>query len=108
VSNLEFRARIYRTGGEEFTVILRDIQDDSERAEAISRELQQAVAQLRLEFDAQLRITLSLGEERVSETDANYLEAYKRADQYLYTSKYNGRNAITLRGRTLERLAATE
>lgn len=108
VSNLEFRARIYRTGGEEFTVILRDVRDDPKRAEEISRQMQQAVAQLRLEFDTQLRITLSLGEERVNETDANYLEAYKRADQYLYTSKYSGRNTITLRGRTLERPTETE
>lgn len=103
VNELEFPARLYRTGGEEFTIILRDIEDDSQRAEEISRQLQQSVGALRFGFAPELRITLSLGEERVYETDANYLETYKRADQYLYTSKYNGRDAITLRGRTLKR-----
>ncbi|WP_369396075.1 hypothetical protein [Lacticaseibacillus pantheris] len=43
-------------------------------------------------------ITVSLGQDRSDTTDRNYLEAYRRADQYLYNSKRNGRNSITVAG----------
>lgn len=105
VKNVGYRARLYRTGGEEFTVILLDIAEDASRAEMISRRMQREVGQLSFEFDQlKVSVTISIGEECVNASDSNYLDAYKRADQFLYTSKNNGRNAITLRGRTLERI----
>ncbi|KRM77707.1 diguanylate cyclase phosphodiesterase domain-containing protein [Secundilactobacillus collinoides DSM 20515 = JCM 1123] len=104
VTHVEYQTRLYRTGGEEFTVILQAIKPDAKRAEEISREIQRAINQLRFTFDGQdVRVTISLGAANVLPDDANYLDSYKRADQFLYTSKRSGRNAITLRGRTLAR-----
>lgn len=72
-------------------------------AETISRSIQRGISELRFTFKGEaVSVTISIGEERVSPSDANYLDIYKRADQYLYASKHNGRNAITLRGRTLD------
>lgn len=104
VSHVNYHTRLYRTGGEEFTVILLDITSDEKQAEIISREIQRAIGQLQFNFDGhEVHVTISLGAANVLPDDANYLDIYKRADQFLYTSKRNGRNAITLRGRTLAR-----
>ncbi|WP_353424969.1 GGDEF domain-containing protein [Paucilactobacillus suebicus] len=104
VSQLEYRAKLYRTGGEEFTIILFDIKQNDLRAEEISREISVAVSRLRFNFDDhEVKVTVSIGEERASEDDSNYLDIYKRADQFLYASKHSGRDAITIRGRTLDK-----
>lgn len=63
--------------------------------------IQAEVAQLNFVFDErQVKITISLGEDIVTANDANYLDLYKRADHFLYTSKHRGRNTITLHGKT--------
>ncbi|KRM09675.1 GGDEF domain-containing protein [Paucilactobacillus suebicus] len=109
VENSEFPGRLYRTGGEEFTVIVSDIQPDLTRAEKISRQIQNEVRKLKFDFKGQaIGVTISIGEDIAVESDANYLDLYKRADQFLYTSKHNGRNAITLRGETLSREVGLE
>lgn len=103
VKEFKFTGRLYRTGGEEFTIIIENIKSDPEMAETISRSIQRGISELRFTFKGEaVSVTISIGEERVSPSDANYLDIYKRADQYLYASKHNGRNAITLRGRTLD------
>lgn len=104
---LAYPARLYRTGGEEFTLILKAIANDADEAESISRGMQQVVADLDFQFDQDLvHVTISIGEDRVRTEDISYLDIYKRADHFLYTSKENGRNAITLRGKTLPRQSA--
>lgn len=107
VAKLPYEASLYRTGGEEFTIILQAIAEDSSEAERISRHIQDSVSQLTFQFDqgAPFSCTVSMGEERVQPNDKTALDAFKRADKYLYTSKHNGRNAITLRGKTLQRQA---
>lgn len=106
VQQLDYKGRLYRTGGEEFTIILEKIEPDSSCAEKISRSIQKAVKQLNFTFKGKpVNVTISIGEERVNSSDANYLDIYKRADQSLYQSKHNGRNAITLRGQTLSRVS---
>jgi diguanylate cyclase (GGDEF)-like protein len=107
ISDLPYPARLYRTGGEEFTVILNAITASANEAELISRGMQKVVATLDFHFEqAQVNATISIGEDRVLAADISYLDLYKRADHFLYTSKENGRNAITLRGKTLPRESA--
>lgn len=101
-----FENAVYRTGGEEFSFLLYDIHESPAIAEQITRSIQQALAQLPFESDGQtFYVTVSIGEDRVLASDENYLDAYERADEYLYQSKQNGRNAITLRGQTLRRIS---
>lgn len=99
-----FQNAVYRTGGEEFSFLLYDIQESALVAEQITRSIQQALAALAFEADGKsFHVTVSIGEDRVMANDENYLDCYERADEYLYQSKQNGRNAITLRGQTLPR-----
>ena len=95
---------LYRTGGEEFSIILHDIKDSLKEAERITRQLLKSLSLLRFTSPAgEFHVTVSIGEDLVLPSDENFLDVYERADQYLYQSKHNGRNAITLRGKTLTR-----
>lgn len=96
---------LYRTGGEEFTILVYDINDSLAEAERITRMIQANIAKLAFEVgDGSRHVTVSIGEDRVLAADESHLEVYRRADEFLYQSKQNGRNAITLRGKTLNRL----
>ena len=108
VAKLPYEASLYRTGGEEFTIILQAIVEDAAEAERISRHIQNAVSQLTFQVDQgePFSCTISMGEERVKTADRSVLDAFNRADKYLYTSKHRGRNMITLRGETLTRQEA--
>lgn len=69
------------------------------RAKEISREIRREINKLDFTFDNDtIHITISLGQDRATIEDKNYLDIYNRADQYLYSSKNNGRDAITVRG----------
>ncbi|KRM56304.1 GGDEF domain-containing protein [Lacticaseibacillus sharpeae] len=97
--NLEYDARVYRTGGEEFSLLLFDVVESMSRAKEISREIRREINKLDFTFDNDtIHITISLGQDRATIEDKNYLDIYNRADQYLYSSKNNGRDAITVRG----------
>lgn len=101
ICSLEYHGHVYRTGGEEFTVILEDLPASNERAQILARNIQKLVGQLKFSFTDNLIVKLSIGEERVREADDSYLATYKRADQSLYVSKRSGRNAITIHGLTM-------
>lgn len=92
-------ARVYRTGGEEFIILMRNQPCDDEHGACMARRIQAAVAAMTLD-GPELRwpLTVSVGESAVLDTDHNYLDAYKRADQYLYNSKRHGRNLVTVQG----------
>jgi diguanylate cyclase (GGDEF)-like protein len=100
--NIEYEARTYRTGGEEFSILLFDVVESMDRATEISREISKKLSQLSFTFNGDtVHITISLGQDRATADDKNYLDIYNRADQYLYSSKNNGRDALTIRGVTL-------
>jgi diguanylate cyclase (GGDEF)-like protein len=101
---LTHAAAFYRTGGEEFALLMVDIVENEQAALTNSQLIQQTVSALTFQFGtaAPFHIHLSIGEERSFITDRNYLDIYDRADQFLYTSKRAGRNAITLRGKTIK------
>ena len=95
---LVYPTHVYRTGGEEFTLIVSHPTADLASATQIAQAIQKHVGRLRFDFDSTLTIQVSIGEEQVLASDANYLDTFKRADKSLYTSKRSGRNAITVHG----------
>lgn len=102
-AGLDFPVKTYRTGGEEFSFILFEIEEDFQKASAISQMVHDELSKLVFTTDKgeTFSITISLGEDRSLKEDRNYLDVYNRADKYLYSSKRNGRNIVTVRGITL-------
>lgn len=108
--NLEYPVRTYRTGGEEFSFILFDVKADFQRASTISQLVHDELSKIVFTTDKgeSFGITISLGEDRALKEDRNYLDVYNRADKYLYSSKRNGRNIVTVRGITLGTAASPQ
>ncbi|WP_390409557.1 GGDEF domain-containing protein [Lacticaseibacillus jixiensis] len=100
---LEYEASVYRTGGEEFSILLFDVVESFDRATQISSALRRDLTQMAFNFDNQpLTITISLGQDRAIAEDKNYLDIYRRADAFLYSSKNNGRDALTIHGQLIK------
>ncbi len=92
----ELEPTFYRTGGEEFNVIfMADI------AEVIPfvQTLQEHVKMAYFSYEeVTVHITLSLGLTALSDEDETFETVYERADAYLYQSKQNGRDQLTVEG----------
>lgn len=89
--------KLYRTGGDEFCMILPNV-----NAELASKVAQEAMAQLRrpiLANGLKINITGSLGSALVDDADSTATAAYQRADEYLYQSKRLGPGNITINGK---------
>ena len=88
------RADIFsRTGGEEFGVILPEI--DVEGARLTAEKLRQIAAEARLRFEQDtIRCTISLGVAMLEPQDTAVDQLYKRADERLYLAKERGRNRV--------------
>ncbi|EJI85012.1 hypothetical protein AEST_21140 [Alishewanella aestuarii B11] len=85
---------IGRVGGEEFAVLLIDI--DEQTALKVGQRLCQQVAQQLVWLDEdQVNLTISIGMVHVIPTEHPAMEAVKRADEALYASKQAGRNTVT-------------
>ncbi|WP_461214557.1 GGDEF domain-containing protein [Lacticaseibacillus sp. GG6-2] len=97
-----FGARIYRTGGEEFTVILADA--TLAGAESLAIRCRQAIREAPLVVDdLQIDVTISIGVDALNATDTGIDELYARVDADLYRSKARGRDTITVNQKTLWR-----
>ena len=84
-----------RYGGEEFVVLLPDV--DSKGAYAFAERLRKAVGALSVVHqDQEIRFTISLGISDLSRPLNGYQMLLEHADQALYQSKGNGRNQTTL------------
>lgn len=91
-----------RIGGEEFAILLPDL--DAPSAVALAERLRNAVAALRIHFRNQLlRITVSCGVASVSEAEHHYDRLHRNADVALYEAKTAGRNRVVAHADT-ERL----
>jgi diguanylate cyclase (GGDEF)-like protein len=89
--------KLYRTGGDEFCMILPNV-----NSELASKVAQEAMAQLRrpiLANGLKINITGSLGLALVDDADSSATAAYQRADEYLYQSKRLGPGNITINGK---------
>ncbi|WP_155287262.1 GGDEF domain-containing protein [Lacticaseibacillus zhaodongensis] len=102
--NIDFPAKSYRTGGEEFSFILFNIQEDYEYARRFSLHVQTELSKLQFTTSKgdTFNITVSMGQDRALKDDQNYLDLYNRADKYLYSSKRIGRDAVTVHGITIK------
>lgn len=102
-----YQARAYRTGGEEFSLLIFAVDDDFERARDFSLRIQDEIGKLKFrgKKGETFSVTISLGQDHVLDDDQNYLDIYNRADKYLYSSKRSGRNAVTVRGITIKNSA---
>ena len=83
--------RVGRTGGEEFLLILPDM--ELEAATAIAERLRQVVAQLTFAPYREVKITLSVGVTEAGRQE-DVREAMSRADAALYQAKSLGRNKV--------------
>ncbi|WP_461214255.1 diguanylate cyclase [Lacticaseibacillus sp. GG6-2] len=93
-------AKLYRTGGEEFTIICR--QATAQAALPLARACWQRVRKSRFTAqEATIACTLSCGvaERNITDADANVL--FSRADDNLYQSKTRGRDTITVLGQAV-------
>ncbi|MEF2552454.1 sensor domain-containing diguanylate cyclase [Aurantimonas sp. A2-1-M11] len=87
--------RVARFGGEEFVVLLREIDETSLAAWA--ERMRNAVQATVLDTEAgPVSVTVSVGATLVSPGDRDVEDVLHRADLALYSSKSNGRNMLTV------------
>jgi diguanylate cyclase (GGDEF)-like protein len=82
-----------RTGGEEFGVLLPEINADGARTTAEKIRKIAEVSPLRYEQHV-IPVTVSLGVAQLTESDGSGEVLYKRADTNLYAAKQGGRNRV--------------
>jgi len=87
--------QLYRTGGEEFTIIFADY--TSERARTTVDEIANRVKATAFKHSGQpIDITISVGLTQLKSGDENQVDVYRRADEQLYYSKRHGRDQVTV------------
>lgn len=87
-----------RVGGEEFGVLLTDI--DTERAKALAERIRENVERLTSdnpEYAIPQKVTISIGAVVTQENALNPNEIYRLADNALYEAKETGRNKVVVR-----------
>lgn len=87
---------VARLGGEEFAVILKDV--DIEDAEWLAQHLHRCIVDYAFHYEGEpLYVRATLGVAIYPEDASNPTELYKVADQRLYQGKEQGRNQVVLR-----------
>lgn len=87
--------KVARFGGEEFVVLLREIEEDA--VLALSERIRACVeASLVTHGDDEIRVTISIGAAGVTPADADIQTLIERADHALYDAKSGGRNRVRL------------
>lgn len=85
---------LYRTGGEEFTILFDDY--DLEEALVHAKRIGEIIRTAPFRYDNQdIKLTISIGLTQQHPDDEDSTTLYKRADGYLYHSKNNGRDQVT-------------
>lgn len=88
-------AHIARTGGEEFTILLADM--DARTAERHAKQLLGTISGLAIETELGLiKITVSIGVSEVGIYDKTPSQILVRADKALYKAKSGGRNQVCI------------
>lgn len=84
---------VSRYGGEEFVVLLCDIQRNNVRM--IAETIRGAAAAMRVDHEGRdITITISIGAAMAHPNDRDFEDLFQRADLALYTAKRNGRNQV--------------
>ncbi|HFO4642717.1 TPA: GGDEF domain-containing protein, partial [Escherichia coli] len=87
-----------RVGGEEFGVLLTDI--DTERAKALAERIRENVERLtgdNPEYAIPQKVTISIGAVVTQKNELNPKEIYQLADNALYEAKETGRNKVVVK-----------
>jgi diguanylate cyclase (GGDEF)-like protein len=93
----------YRTGGEEFSLLLHHHYQTQDELDQFCVQVQNAIRQqVKVVNGAPVHWTMSFGVNYVDADDSGYLEVYRRADKDLYQSKQDGRDQVTIHGRVLD------
>lgn len=82
---------LYRIGGEEFAVLLRNI--NAEQAANVAEKLRAAIAALHQQELPQISVSIGVSSYR---KDDNISDVLNRADEALYCAKNNGRNRVEI------------
>ena len=91
-------ASLYRTGGEEFSIIMQAASDLPQ----FTRRLWTAMRTHTFTIDAHpITLSISVGATRGHADEQAALDVVRRADANLYLSKRRGRDAVTIDGQTL-------
>lgn len=99
LNSVDRRDCLYRTGGEEFAIVLSNC--SVETAKYTARLCQTAIRKLLVrDTGHQITITASFGVTGGQHSDRNATNMFRRADKNLYNSKGNGRDQITIDGMT--------
>lgn len=87
--------KVARFGGEEFVVLLRDL--DEEAVRALSERIRACVEASRVRHgEDEIRVTISIGAAGATETDHDIQTLVERADHALYDAKSGGRNQVMM------------
>lgn len=93
-------SRLYRVGGEEFNLVLPNL--DQKSAERVALRCCQMVSHSGIQYHgAKIPVTLSAGISDFTKGDTQIIDLYLRADRNLYLSKQRGRNRVTVNGATM-------
>ncbi|MBS1225227.1 MAG: Diguanylate cyclase with sensor, partial [Proteobacteria bacterium] len=84
-----------RIGGDEFVVLLRNIQQQ-EDALAVAEKIRQAISQPFIIAGHRLSISASIGLSHFPEHGSDLLELSKNADQAMYRAKQQGRDGVVI------------
>lgn len=83
---------IFRYGGEEFAILLRNTEISG--AQLLAERVRKSVEEMRFEYEnISLKVSVSIGLAELREDD-NKLKLIERADSLLYKAKENGRNQV--------------
>ncbi|WP_125572022.1 GGDEF domain-containing protein [Lacticaseibacillus songhuajiangensis] len=95
LQSIDHDYHLYRTGGEEFAIILPHT--DADMAQVVAKQCQDVVRTQVISTDAGKRtMTASFGLTQAIVKDRDATTTFKRADQALYTSKREGRDRLTV------------
>ncbi|MFD1550214.1 GGDEF domain-containing protein [Levilactobacillus fuyuanensis] len=86
---------LYRTGGEEFTIIFDNytVSQAREHVDAIAQSVREAEFQ---HAGKTIDISISVGITQLKIDDGSQVDLYRRADESLYYSKRHGRDQVTI------------
>lgn len=92
------KGKLFRYGGEEFIILIEGI--DSQHCTTIINSINQTLIEMPLFMqDSRLDVTLCFGVTTLRSEDKSFEDIFKRVDGYLYDSKKNGRNKMTVEGK---------
>lgn len=85
---------VARWGGEEFIILFSDI--SIENAEIIVNKIREKIEENKILFDNNtIQVTASFGLTKImGNTEENFENSFKTADEALYLAKTNGRNRV--------------